>query len=112
MAIDRAVVIRDMVKQGVTFTAAFLVRDALVALTQMILSSFIGLGGVVRGAVTASPAASVSNLLPWTKLTELVSHVATAGIFLAIAYAIADDLFSSAEDRTDDRTDNRGSDRG
>ena len=105
MAIDRAAVIRDMVKQGVTFTAAFLVRDALVALTQMILSSFIGLGGVVRGAVTASPS-SVSNLLPWTKLTELVSHVATAGIFLAIAYAIADDLFSSA-DRADASADDR-----
>lgn len=84
----RAAFIRDMVKTGATFTAAFLVRDALVALSQMIVTAVVGIGMLAYGKARRlqEGSAAFRRILPPEKLTELVSHVATAGVFLAVVY--------------------------
>ena len=94
----RSVFIRDMIKTGATFTAAFLVRDALVALSQMIVTAIVGLGALAYGKARgqAVGGAAVQRILPPEKLTELVSHVATAGVFLAVVYDLVHALAPAA----------------
>jgi hypothetical protein len=96
----RTAFIRDMIKTGATFTAAFLVRDALVALSQMIVTAVVGIGVLAYGKARgrSEGGAAFRRILPPEKLTELVSHVATAGAFLAVVYDLVHAVMPAVEE--------------